>query len=42
MEDSEVTDHTAEWQIGTVDLRRGLAAVMPHINPDPDQAGPAQ
>jgi hypothetical protein len=33
-----VTDHTAEWQIGTVDLRRGLAAVMPHINPDPDQA----
>jgi hypothetical protein len=38
MEDPEVTDHTAEWQIGTVDLRRGLAAVMPHVNPDPDQA----
>ena len=33
-----MTEHTAEWQIGTVDLRRGLAAVMPHVNADPDQA----
>jgi hypothetical protein len=33
-----MTTLVAEWQIGTVDLRRGLAAVLPHINPDPDQA----
>lgn len=32
-----MTEHSAEWQIGTVDLRRGLAAVMPHVNPDHEQ-----
>lgn len=29
---------SADFRVGTADLRRGLQAVLPHVNPDPDQA----
>lgn len=28
---------SAEFRVGTADLRRGLQAVLPHVNPDPEQ-----
>jgi hypothetical protein len=33
-----MTAPSAEFQIGTADLRRGLLALAPHVNTDPDRA----
>jgi len=30
-----MTDGFVEFEVGTVDLRRGLQAVAPHVQPDP-------
>lgn len=33
-----MTTPSAEFQIGTADLRRGLLAVLPHVSSDPDRS----